>query len=220
MRSLGCALCQAQRRGFRLAWPSCDGLPAETGSRPGGRGTFFVRTKKVPKESRPASTPRASRTVPCAAQSIVWLRNSPSLRSELEQSSPPPLRVGTRCFCAARRFSGGGKASTINRCRTLVAWMEAKFRTPGRAVERSTAAEDYPSLDPTDQNSTGVAPQMVLTCGSRRERRTEASTGGVVRTRCLRREAPSSRGRPTGDAAVRAARRAANAGSSFLGYFF
>ncbi len=116
---------------------------------------------------------------------------------------------------------GEEEASTFPRCRISVAWMQAEGRNPGCAVEHlDTPAPDFAALHPGYETHAIVAQPMVLTFGSRRERRTEVSAGGAVRTRCLRRAAPSSRGRPTGDAVVRAARRAANAGSSFLGYFF
>ncbi len=63
--------------------------PLKPGPAPAG-GFLSCADKKGTKEAAPASTPRASRTVPCAARSIGCLRNSPSLRSVLEQCSPPP----------------------------------------------------------------------------------------------------------------------------------
>ncbi len=228
---------EAQRSscGLRFALSGCGGLPVQAGSRPGGRGTFFVRTKKVPKESRPDSTPHGRlctacrlrrreacfaqpRLRPCAARNIGWLRNS----AQRASSSPRHRRCVSEpdAFALLGVSEGEGKASTLHRCRISVAWMQAKGRNPGSEYERLAAALDAVPLHPDCEPETSVAPKMVLDFGSRRERRTEVSAGGAVRTRCLRRVAPSSRGRPTGDAAVRAARRAANAGSPFLGYFF
>ncbi|MBB4013959.1 hypothetical protein GGR36_003305 [Niveibacterium umoris] len=201
--------------GLRSALPLCGGCPSQAGSRPGGRGTFFVRTKKVPKENRPASTPRASHAVPCAARSIGWLRNSARRASD----SPRHRRCASEPDASALLgvSEGEGKASMFRRCRNFAASMQAEGRNLGDAVEPpDTPTPNSDALYPGYEHRPSVAPQMVLIFGSRRERRTEVSAGGAVRTRCLRRAAPSSRGRPTGDAAVREARRAANAGRHSL----
>ncbi len=225
---------EAQRAScsLRFVLRFCVGLPVQAGSRPGGRGTFFVRTKKVPKESRPASTPRLRRgPLRCSKHRVAAELALAALgaRTVLALAA---LGARTVLATAALRASepdasallgvseGEGKASTLHRCRISVAWMQAKGRNPGSEYERLAAALDSAPLHPDCEHETSVAPKMVLNFGSRRERRTDVSAGGAVRTRCLRRVAPSSRGRPTGDAAVRAARRAANAGSPFLGYFF
>ncbi len=204
--------------GLRLALAVCTGVPAEAGSRPGGQGTFFVRTKKVPKESRPASTPLAVQGVPCAARSIGCLRNSPSLT----------LGAQTVLATAALRASepdasvllgvseGNGKASTINRYSFFTARMWAADWNLGSAVEYMDMPSGFRRVPLWLRTRDKRCAADGFDIGSRRERRTEVSAGGAVRTRCLRRVAPSSRGRPTGDAVVRVARRAANAGRHSL----
>ena len=192
-----------------------NGVSDEAGSRPGGRGTFFVRTKKVPKESRPASTPLAAQGVPCAARSIGWLRNSALRASNSPRHRRYAAEPDTSVLLGVSE--GTPRASTFRRCLDFPAWMQAEGRNPLSAVKRlDLPAPDSASLHPGYKYRPSAETETVWTFGSRRELRTEVSAGGAVRTRCLRRAAPSSRGRPTGDAAVRAAHRAANAGRHSL----
>ncbi len=215
--------------GLRCVVSRCDGLPAETGSRPGGRGTFFVRTKKVPKESRPASTPRASRAVPCAARSIGCLRNSPSLTLGARTV------LATAALCASEPVAsvllgvseGEGEASTFLRCRVFVARLQAAGRNAESAAENLEGpAPDSAPLNPSYEYHPSVAQRMVLTLGPVESVEWHSGVGGSARRADgedrLRPAGPSSAAARLCEHAreVRRSRLTANAGSPFLGYFF
>ncbi len=233
--------------GLRSALPLCGGCPAQAGSRPGGRGTFFVRTKKVPKESRPASTPLAAQGVPCAARSIGWLRNS-ALRAS---DSPRHRRCASEPDASALLgvSEGDRKASTIDRILVLVARVRAEGRKPRSAVDYL----DSPNLKSAPhrcgyEQGIGVAPSIVLTLGSRRERRVaerDREEGrGLFEHRAQRGRVPQAPGRASNAGKSGAQHLTANGvsgvsrstapcrwsgqcvqtlhyfGSPFLGYFF
>ncbi|MBB4014898.1 hypothetical protein GGR36_004256 [Niveibacterium umoris] len=91
----------------------------QAGSSPGGRVSFFVRTKKETKESRPASTPLAAQGIPCAARSTGWLRNSALWAS----NSPRHRRYASEPDASVLLGVSEGevKASMCNRDRIFVA---------------------------------------------------------------------------------------------------
>ena len=256
---------EAQRSacGSRSALLLCVGLPAQAGSfhgwvstpsrlrqreavlhetlrsAPGGRGTFFVRTKKVPKESRPASTPHGRlctacrlrrreacfaqpRLRPCAARNIGWLRNS-ALRAS---DSPRHRRYASEPDASALLgvSEGERKVSMINGCRILVARRLAEGRDPGDVLERLAATPDSVALQSGYAQRAGVVSWTVLTFGSRRERRVaerDREEGrGLSEHRAQRGRVPQAPGRASNAGESGALRLTANAGSPFLGYFF
>ncbi len=214
---------EAQRAScsLRFALSGCGGLPVQAGSRPGGRVPFLCRQERNQRSGPRFNAARFAHGALCCSKHRVAAELALATLGAQTVLATAALRASEPDASVLLGVSEGeGKASTLHRCRISVAWMQAKGRNPGSEYERLAAALDAAPLHPDCEPETSVAPKMVLNFGSRRERRTEVSAGGAVRTRCLRRVAPSSRGRPTGDAAVRAARRAANAGSPFLGYFF
>ncbi len=199
---VGCAeLCEAQRCcvcGLRSAVLRGDGVSAEAGSRPGGRGTFFARTKKVPKENRPASTPRLWRgTLRCSR------RRGPA---ELALASlgartvlgPAVLRTSEPGNAALLGVSeGDGKASTIDRFLVSVARTQGEGRNPGGAVAPLTAAAtDSAPLQPGYEQPGRVDQPMVLTLGPVESAEWRSGVGESARSAdgedCLRPAGPSS----------------------------
>ncbi|MBB4013265.1 hypothetical protein GGR36_002611 [Niveibacterium umoris] len=214
---------EAQRSScsLRFALSGCGGLPVQAGSRPGGRGTFFVRTKKVPKESRPASTPLAAQGVPCAARNIGWLRNS-ALRAS---DSPRHRRCASDPDASALLgvSEGEGEASTFSCCPNLVARMQAAGRNRGGAVEHLGAPHSGYEC------ATHLETAMVLTLGPVESAEQRSELGGSARSAdgedCLSGGRSLARvPQPPDFASTRGKSGAqhwtANAGSPFLGYFF
>ena len=128
--------------GSYLFWSLAVGLFPGAGTRPGGRGTFLSRDKKVPKETRPAvCDPFASlRGKPGARRWRGALRNSlraygASLKQPQRVSSqsmrdfahatPPPPRP--------RRSLKGGGDNTGHRCARPPTRRRYAPRAPGRA---------------------------------------------------------------------------------------
>ncbi|MBB4014071.1 hypothetical protein GGR36_003417 [Niveibacterium umoris] len=206
----------------------CCSLAVQAGPRPGGRGTFFVRTKKVPKESRPASTPLAAQGVPCAARNIGWLRNS-ALRAS---NSPRHRRHAAEPDASVLLgvSEGDRKASTIARCRLLVARMQAAGRNPAGALEHlDTSTPDSALRHPSYEHHTRVAQPMVLTLGPVESAEPRSELGGSARSDdgedCLSGGRSPARVPQPPDFASSAGKSGtqcltANAGSPFLGYFF
>ncbi len=136
------------------ALPISQTMSAQAGSRPGGRPTFLWQ-----QESRQRSAPRLN-AARCAHGPLRC--STHRVAAELALAS---LGAQTVLATAALRApepdasvllgvsEGDRKVSTINRCRLVVARTQAACRNPGY------------------EDSAGVAPRMVLTFGSRRERR-------------------------------------------------
>ncbi|MBB4013254.1 hypothetical protein GGR36_002600 [Niveibacterium umoris] len=219
---------EAQRFDLRFALPVCVGLPAEAGSRPGGRGTFFVRTKKVPKESCPASTPRLWRGALCCSRRRGPAELALAALGAQTVLGPAVLRTSEPDNAALLGVSEGeGKASTFHRCRISVAWMQAEGRNPGCAVEHlDTPAPDSAAFHPGCEQRAGVARRMVLISGPVESVEWRSGVGGSARSAdgedCLRPAGPSSAAARFREHAreVRHLCLTANAGSPFLGYFF
>ncbi len=211
---------------MRLVWPICVGLPVQAGSRPGRRGTFFVRTKKVPKESRPASTPRLRRgPLRCSKHRVAAELALAALGARTVLATAA-LRASEPDASALLGVSEGeGKASTFPRCPILVAWMQAEGRNPGCAFEDLDApVPDFAALHPGYETHTIVAQPMVLIFGSRRERRVaerDREEGrGLFEHRAQRGRVPQAPGRASNAGKSGTPCLTANAGSPFLGYFF
>ncbi len=220
--------------GLRCVVSRCDGVSAEAGSRPGCRGTFFVRTKKVPKESRPASTLHGRLCTACRLQRReAVLRETP-----LTPLCCSKHRVAAQLALAAfgaRTVLGPAvllgvsegeiKASPFLRCRNSVVWMQAEGRNPGDAVEDWDAPVlDFASLHPGYEHHPSAEIEMVWTFGSRRERRVaerDREEGrGLSELRAQRGRVPQAPGRASNAGKSGATHLTANAGSPFLGYFF
>ena len=219
---------EAQRSscGLRFALSGCGGLPVQAGSRPGGRGTFFVRTKKVPKESRPASTPRLCRGALRCSRRRGPAELALAALGAQTVLGPAVLRTSEPGNAALLGVSEGeGKASTFPRCPILVAWVQAKGRNPGCTFEDLDApAPDFAALHPGYETHAIVAQPMVLIFGSRRERRVaerDREEGrGLSEHRAQRGRVPQAPGRASNAGKSGAQHLTANAGSPFLGYFF
>ncbi len=245
-------LCEAQHSayGSRSASAPCVGLPYQAGSRPGWRPTFLWQ-----QESRQRSAPRFN----AARFAHGPLRCSNHRVSA--QLALAALGARTVLATAALRASepdasallgvseGEGKASTFLRCLILVARMLAVGQNPGDGVTHpDTPASGSAALHPSYEQPTTVAQRVVLTFGSRRERRVaerdrEEGRGrrrgfakhrfaplkpaGCAKPAVGRFEHRAQRGRVP-QAPSRASNAGesdtqcltANAGSPFLGYFF
>ncbi len=105
-------------------------------SAPGGRGTFFVRTKKVPKESRPASTPRLCRGALRCSRRRGPAELALAALGAQTVLGPAVLRTSEPDNAALLGVSEGeGEASTLSCCPNLVARMQAAGRNAGSAAE-------------------------------------------------------------------------------------
>ncbi len=223
---VGCAeLCEAQRFGLRSTVSSYDRLSAQAGSRPGGRLTFWQQHQKVSKECRPASTPRLRRgALRCSKHRVAAQLALASLGARTVLATAA-LRASEPDASALLGVSEGeGKASTISPCRGLVAWMQAEGRNPGAERQQLAAPPDSPPLHPAHERPARVDQPMVLTFGSRRERRVaerDREEGrGLSELRAQRGRVPQAPGRASNAGKSGAQHLTANAGSPFLGYFF
>ena len=219
---------EAQRFDLRFALPVCVGLPAEAGSRPGGRGTFFVRTKKVPKESRPASTPRLWRGALCCSRRRGPAELALAALGARTVLGPAVLRTSEPDNAALLGVSEGeGEASTFSCCPNLVARMQAAGRNPGSAAERLGAPPtDSEPCRPGYEFATHGETTPVLNLGPVESAEQRSELGESARSDygedCLRPAGPSSAAARFREHAreVRHLCLTANAGSPFLGYFF
>ncbi len=158
---------------------SCEGLPDQAGSRPGGRGTFFVRTKKVPKESRPASTPRLRRGALRCSRRRGPAELALAALGAQTVLGPAVLRTSEPGNAALLGVSEGErKASTINRWRVLVARMQAAGRNPGSAHERFEAAPDSAPPHPGYECATHGDTATVLILGPVESAEWRSGVGG------------------------------------------
>ncbi len=211
----------AQRIGLRLVLPEYAGLPAEAGSRPGGRLTFWQQHQKVSKECRPASTPRLRRgSLRCSRRRGPAELALAALGAQTVLG-PAVLRTSEPGNAALLGVSEGDrKASTFDGRSVLETRMQAQGWNPAAAVGRLAVTPDSAPLHPSNEQPARVDQPMVLTFGSRRERRVaehDREKGrGLFELRAQRGRVPQAPGRASNAGKSGAQHLAANAGSPSL----
>ncbi len=217
---------QLSALGLRSALALFGGLPAEAGSRPGGRVPFLCRQERNQRSGPRFNAARFAHGALCCSKHRV--------AAELALAALGARTVlATAALCASEPDAsvllgvseGEGKASTFHRCRISVAWMQAEGRNPGCAVEHlDTPAPDFAALHPGYETHAIVAQPMVLIFGSRRERRVAERVReegrGLFEHRAQRGRVPQAPGRASNAGKSGTQCLTANAGSPFLGYFF
>ncbi len=201
--------------GLRFTLTVRGGLPAEAGSRPGGRVPFLCRQERNQRSgprfnaARFAHGPlRCSKHRVAAELALAALGAQTVLATAMLRMSEPDASA------LLGVSEGEGNASTF--CRRSI----LGGRKRGGAAPTAVAALFHLS----DEHHPSVAPRMVLTFGSRRERRVaerdRAEGRGLFELRAQRGRVPQAPGRASNAGESGAQCLTANAGSPFLGYFF
>ncbi len=172
----------AQRIGLRLVLPEYAGLPAEAGSRPGGRLTFWQQHQKVSKECRPASTPRLRRGALRCSRRRGPAELALALLGARTVLGPAVLRTSEPGNAALLGVSEGDrKASTFDGRWVIATRTQAEGWNPAAAVGRLAVASDSAPLHPDYDQPTRVDHRMVLTLGPVESAEWRSEVGGSAR---------------------------------------
>ncbi len=211
---------------LRSALAHFGGLPAEAGSRPGGRVPFLCRQERNQRSGPRFNAARFAHGALCCSKHRVAAELALATLGAQTVLATAMLRMSEPDASALLGVSEGeGNASTFPRCPILVAWMQAEGRSPGCAFEDlDVPVPDFAALHPGYEPHAIVAQPTVLTFGSRRERRVaecDREEGrGLSEHRAQRGRVPQAPGRASNAGKSGAQHLTANAGSPFLGYFF